>query len=91
MSNFLDELKKYFESTPQNKILEDWAKSERYDEIGPTVEEFIRNSQLYYVCSEAPDDRCLQVIVNDLSPKYSSGFFLIPNPSSHAKCSIFNN
>jgi hypothetical protein len=36
MSNFLDELKKYFESTPQNKILEDWAKSERYDEIGPT-------------------------------------------------------
>jgi hypothetical protein len=90
MSNFLEELKKYFETTPQNKILEDWAKSEQYDEIGPTFEEFVKNSQQYYVCSEAPDDGCLQVITNDLSPKYSSGFFLTPNSSSHAKCSIFN-
>jgi len=47
MSNFFEELKKYFEATPQDKVLEDWAKSEEFDKIGPTVEEFLRSTQMY--------------------------------------------
>lgn len=36
----LEELKKYFESTSREKILEDWEKSAEFDNVGPTIEEF---------------------------------------------------
>ena len=42
--NFFEELKKYFEVTPREKVLEDWAKSAEFDNIGPTVKEFIENT-----------------------------------------------
>jgi hypothetical protein len=37
----IDQLKKYFEETPKEKVLEDWAKSESFDEVGPTMDEFL--------------------------------------------------
>ncbi|MDP3441815.1 MAG: hypothetical protein Q8T08_03050 [Ignavibacteria bacterium] len=75
MNNFLEELKKYFEATPQDKILEDWAKSADHDNVGPTIEEFIKNSKYYHVYSNAPNAGCIQPEINNLNPKYSSGFF----------------
>jgi hypothetical protein len=42
--SFYDALKEYFENTPRDKVLEDWAKSAEYDKIGPTVEEFLDNT-----------------------------------------------
>lgn len=42
--NFYQELKKYFETTPREKVLEDWEKSKHFDSVGPTVEEFLTNS-----------------------------------------------
>jgi hypothetical protein len=41
----IDELKKYFETTSKEKIMEDWLKTEEYDKIGPTVEEFMENNE----------------------------------------------
>lgn len=38
----IEELKKYFEVTPRDKVLEDWAKSAEFDNVGPTVEEFLQ-------------------------------------------------
>lgn len=43
MSNFLEALKEYFKNTSKEKILEDWNKSEKSDNIEPTIEEFIQN------------------------------------------------
>jgi hypothetical protein len=40
-NNFYEELKHYFETTPREKVLEDWNKSVEFDKIGPTVEEFL--------------------------------------------------
>jgi hypothetical protein len=40
-NNFYEELKHYFETTPREKVLEDWNKSAEFDKIGPTVEEFL--------------------------------------------------
>jgi hypothetical protein len=75
MSNFFEELKKYFEVTPQNKIMEDWAKSAEFDKVGPTVEEFLHNTQQnYHIHSEEPLGVCLGV--SEYSPKFSSGFFM---------------
>lgn len=42
--NFYEKLKEYFETTPREKVLEDWNKSAHLDNIGPTVEEFVENS-----------------------------------------------
>jgi hypothetical protein len=42
--NFYEKLKEYFENTPREKVLEDWNKSAEFDKVGPTVDEFIENS-----------------------------------------------
>jgi hypothetical protein len=43
-SNFYEKLKQYFEETPREKILEDWAKSAEFDNVGPTVDDFLNNT-----------------------------------------------
>lgn len=43
-NNFFEDLEKYFETTPREKVLQDWAKSEKLDEVGPTVEEFLTHT-----------------------------------------------
>jgi hypothetical protein len=42
--NFYEKLKEHFENTPREKILEDWNKSADLDKVGPTVDEFLKNS-----------------------------------------------
>jgi hypothetical protein len=44
-SNFYEKLKEYFKTTPREKVLEDWNKSAHLDNVGPTVDEFIENSE----------------------------------------------
>jgi len=43
-SNFYKKLKQYFEETPREKILEDWANSAEFDNVGPTVDDFLNNT-----------------------------------------------
>lgn len=38
----LNELKEYFNNTPSEKINSDWEKTKHLDDIGPTVEEFLK-------------------------------------------------
>lgn len=40
-NNFYEDLKKYFEETPREKVLEDWEKSKECDKVGPTVNEYL--------------------------------------------------
>jgi hypothetical protein len=44
-SNFYEKLKQYFEETPREKVLEDWAKSAEYNNVGPTVDDFLNNTK----------------------------------------------
>jgi hypothetical protein len=41
--NFYEDLLKYFETTPREKVLEDWNKSAHLDNVRPTVNEFLEN------------------------------------------------
>jgi hypothetical protein len=43
-NNFYESLKHYFDTTPREKVLEDWAKSVEHDKIGVTVEKFLDNT-----------------------------------------------
>ena len=45
MENFVDKFKKYFDNTPEEKILEDWDKTEKYDSVDITVEKLIQNTK----------------------------------------------
>lgn len=74
MSNFFDDLIKYFRETPREKVLEDWAKSEALDVVGPTFKEFLDNTKYYHVTSQDPLTQTVLSLNNDLSPKYPSGF-----------------
>ena len=76
MNNFLEDLKKYFEVTPREKFLEDWAKTEEFDQMGPTMDSFLVQTNWYYnIQLEDPIVGC-KVTNNEYSPKFSSGFFL---------------
>lgn len=44
-NNFYEKLKQYFEETPREKVLEDWAKSAEFDKVGPTVDDFLNNTK----------------------------------------------
>lgn len=76
MNNFFEELKKYFEVTPREKVLEDWSKSAEFDKVGPTVEEFLHNTNQYYqIHSEEPLEVCLPGI-NETTRSFF-GFFYV--------------
>lgn len=47
-NNFLEELKEYFRTTSKEKILEDWNKSQGYDKVGPTVDNFLNKKEKKY-------------------------------------------
>jgi glycerol-3-phosphate dehydrogenase len=42
MSELLDKMDAYFKNTPKKKVKEDWKKSEKYDKVGITVNEFMK-------------------------------------------------
>jgi hypothetical protein len=42
--DIFENLKEYYKNIPREKVLEDWNKSAHLDNVGPTVEEFIENS-----------------------------------------------
>jgi hypothetical protein len=78
MENFLDELKKYFETTSRDKILEDWEKSAKFDIVGPTIEEFLVNTKKYFELEEQEIHWSNFKSQNEnINPKYTSGFFVI--------------
>lgn len=40
--NMINELEEYFNTTPKEQIEKDWEESKEYDEIGPTIDEFLK-------------------------------------------------
>lgn len=76
MNNFFEDLKKYFEVTPREKVLEDWAKSEEFDQVGPVMDDFL--AQTYWYCKIHLEDPLINcnTINNEYNPKFSSGFFM---------------
>lgn len=44
--NILEQIKKYFKDILREEIEENWEKLGIYDNIGPTVDEFLQENQL---------------------------------------------
>lgn len=39
--NITEKMQEYFKNTPRDQVLKDWAKTAKYDYVGPTVEQFL--------------------------------------------------
>jgi hypothetical protein len=48
MQNLIEDLKTYFNNTPQTKINEDWAKYEQYDNMGPKVSDLLAHFETHF-------------------------------------------
>jgi hypothetical protein len=75
MNNFYEELKKYFEETPQDIIMKDWAKSIEFDNTGISVEGFLKNSQQYHsIFTDHSPDNHTQNQLNKFHTEFPSLF-----------------
>ena len=73
MNNLIEDLKKYFLDTPQEKIIEDWESSAEFDNVGPTVSEFLDTSRILHKYRDdfwCNDQNC-DILAN---PKMTFGF-----------------
>ena len=77
MNTILEKLKLYFRSNSREKIEEDWKKTEKYDKIGPTIDNFIDKSHLF--CKLQTNDSLwkFKSLNNKTTknPKFASDFF----------------
>lgn len=74
MNNFLESLRCYFKNNSREKVLEDWAKTEEFDQVGILMEDFLNIIKEY-----RPSKVVIKTnknITNSYSPKFSSGFLL---------------
>jgi hypothetical protein len=44
-NNLVDELQRYFDETPREKVLDDWRMTADFDSVGITCDEFIKQSE----------------------------------------------
>jgi hypothetical protein len=44
MNTILENLKLYFQNNSKEQIISDWAESEKYNSIGPKIDEFIEQT-----------------------------------------------
>ncbi len=81
VDNFLEELKKYLKSTSKEKVLADWTESEKFDQVGFLMEDFLKNTQCYYKIFLKDDPIGIENKFNNanLNPKFTSGFLFLTN------------
>ncbi|WP_272151384.1 hypothetical protein [Tenacibaculum aiptasiae] len=76
MNPLLESLRSYFQNNSIDKIREDWEKYEKYDEIGPSVEEYLchseKHNKLNYYAYSLENSLLENKIEN---PKFASDFF----------------
>ncbi|MCB0514467.1 MAG: hypothetical protein R2798_00215 [Chitinophagales bacterium] len=89
MESIVEKLKKYFETTSDEQVLKDWEKTKEFDEVGPIMDDFLNQTNWYFKIKIDDPMMGYNHIINNYSPKFSSGFFLI-NLKKYATSSIFN-
>lgn len=89
MSTILEEMKAYFEATPREQVLKEWAESSKFDDVGPTIEEFL--NQEWFIVNPIPSELNTNAKLNtkQRNPELFSGF-LISNDYENITCCFFN-
>jgi hypothetical protein len=83
-------LKKHFNKTSNEEVLKEWKESEEFDNIGPTIEEFLSYTNTYYQTILEEPLSSEKILNNNLSSEFTSSFFLQTKLIHNAKSCIFN-
>lgn len=77
MNNILEDLKKYFAETPQEKVMRDWSESNHFDEVGPNIDKFFEVSKIL-------------IKYQGNFWKEKENFNILANPKYNLRVSFFN-
>lgn len=73
ISEYLDA---YFQTTNKEQIIKDWSETEKYDAVGPKVDDFLYQSRVFYEAENHIsywEFSCKNEIIEN--PKFASDFF----------------
>jgi hypothetical protein len=75
MNTILEDLKLYFQSNSKEQIISDWAESEKYNSIGPKIDEFIEQTIYYHKIDNNKEFWKFNSLNNNITiPKFASDF-----------------
>lgn len=77
MKTVLENLKAYFQNSTDQQIVCDWGDTEKYDAVGPKIDDFLHQSKTFYdteVRNSYWEFSCQNEILEN--PKFASDFFL---------------
>ena len=77
MKTVLEALRFYFQNTSAEQISLDWADTEKYDVVGPKIDDFLYQSKVFYETETRNsywEFNCKNEILEN--PKFASDFFL---------------
>ena len=72
MDAILEQLKEYFNNTPRDVVEKEWREYDKYNKIGPTVNEYLAYINQILVKSEIKPIESTKI---DETPNYYSEFF----------------
>ena len=47
VNKYVEDLKRYFEETPKEQLDKDWKELEKWNDVGPTVDEYLKSLNEY--------------------------------------------
>lgn len=77
MSKMLEKLDAYFKNTPREQILKDWAETEKFDKVGPTIHELVEHLETYFKIPKQDEyerNKLYNLIIEN--PEFSGFFYL---------------
>lgn len=78
MNSVLKALQEYFQNNSAEQISKDWAETEKYDIVGPTIDDFMFQSKIFYeteIRQSYWEFNCQNETIEN--PKFASDFFFI--------------
>lgn len=79
MSTILEKIQNYFQNNSLEQIQKDWAELDKFNDIGPTVSEFLKQQDTYLLEQHKFKYEIILPIGITKNPKFTSDFFLISN------------
>jgi hypothetical protein len=75
MNTILENLKLYFQNNSKEQIISDWAESEKYNSIGPKIDEFIEQTIYHHKIENDKEFWEFNSLNNIITnPKFASDF-----------------
>lgn len=72
--NIVNELMKYFETTPRQKVVKDWEETKEFDSVGTTADEFLIKTKEEM---ENKKQKIVDALIEDFKNDFNSGDYTV--------------